>query len=285
MSEAVLTAVPEVIAPEGAVETIVDWRQSLPESVQGWEETKNAQSAEAFYDNIGDMRSMIGRSLQIPGPDASVEVQQAYLQKVIDKSPQVMMRPDSENMDEFYNAMGRPEDSGAYQAPASTDELPVNEQSLDMFRQIAYDAGLSQSQFEQMSLGMSQATLNGQNASLEARNGELTSLKGEWGMAYDQNIAIAEKIKQDYFPHIEFAAGELDPATLKSLHSLGKAMLGEGMQVVPEQGASGIMTPAEAQHTINEIMGNKDHAYWSPSHPGHKAAIDRVLKLHKFKGA
>ena len=261
---------------------ITDWRESLPESVQQWEETKNAADINAFFNNMNDMRSMIGRSLQIPGPDASVEKRQEYLQKLLDKSPEVMLKPDPDKMGDFFDSMGRPKDFDAYKVPDSTDDLPINGDSVAMFKQMAYEAGLTQSQFEKITLGMSKKTLENANIAQSERQTGQSELKTEWGAAYNQNLAIAEKIKNEHFQHLDFPIGELDSGTIKSLHSLGKAMIGEGMEITNTDGSDAIMTPAEAKTKIDEILTNKDHAYWQRQHPGHKAAIERVIDLHKL---
>ena len=266
------------------VTVVTDWRDSLPQDVQQWEETKNAVDMEAFFSNMGDMRSMIGRSIQVPGPDASAERRQEYLQKLLDKSPEVMLKPDPDKMGDFFDSMGRPKDSATYVPPESTDDLPVNADSVDMFRKMAYEAGLTQSQFEQIALGMSKKTLENSNIANSERQTEQGTLRSEWGMAYDQNMAIAEKIKGEHFPHLNFPIGELDSATVKALHSIGKSMIGEGMEIVTTDGAASIMTPSEAQSKIDEILTNKEHAYWQRHHPGHKAAVERVIELHTLTG-
>lgn len=266
----------------GSVETITDWRTALPEQVQQWDEVKNATDADAFYSNMGDMRSMIGRSLQIPSTDAGAEAQQAYLQKVLEKTPDVIKRPDAENMGEFYDSMGRPEGADKYTSPESTEALPINGDAVDQFREVAYAAGLTQAQFDAVTAGMSQNAMNQNNTASEARNGEMTGLKGEWGMAFDQNIAIANKIKNEHFPHIGVDVSQLDAATIKSLHSLGKAMIGEGANVTADDGADAVMTPAEADHLANEIQSDKKGPYWNQSHPNHKSMVAKVIALRNM---
>ena len=271
-------------APNSTVQHIADdWRLSLPENMQQWDEVKNASDADTFYKQVGDMRSMIGRSLQVPGPDASTEVRENYLKKVLEKTPEVILRPDDDRMDEFYNSLGRPESADKYGIPELPEGVDIDQDSVALFRGIAHDAGLSQKQFEQVVSRMSEGSAQGRQAQVQQRDSELQGLKGEWGLAFEQNIAMAEKVRQEFFPHIDIPVVQLDVNSIKSMHTLAKSMLGEGANFTLAQGASDVMTPSEADQQINEILGNREHAYWDQTHPGHKAAVDKVLKLHEYK--
>jgi len=280
MNDIVADPAEPVIDPAVVIE---DWRTNLPDDVQTWEEVKNSEDPGAFYKQMGDMRSMIGRSVQIPGPEASTEARQAYLQKVMEKTPEIMLRPNGENMAEMYVALGRPETADKYTAPESTEEIPVDAASVNVFSSLALEAGLNQAQFDIIVNGMSKNQATAMSEALSQRGEGLQALRGEWGLAFDQRQATAQKFANDFFPHIG-EISKLGAVEITALYNAGKAMSGEGAPITDEPGdAVSAMTPQEAQSTINEIMANKDHAYWNPRHPGHKAAIDKVVKLHEFK--
>jgi hypothetical protein len=268
-------------APEPPVADTT-WYKSLPEDIQTWDEVKNSPSPEAFYKQVSDMRSMIGRSLQIPGPDASQEAREKYLNKVLERTPEIMLRPGSENMDDFYASLGRPEAPDKYTLSEDITQGNYDEDSVNAFRPVAHEAGLNQKQFEAIVAKMSANTAHRQEQAMQAHQEQLQALKGEWGLAFDQNLKIADKVRQEFFPQLNLPIDKMDAHSIKSLQMLGKALGGEKINLTQDQGEGSAITPAEAKEKIDEIMENKEHAYWNAQHPGHKAAVQKVVDLHKF---
>ena len=264
-------------------EVITNWYDLLPEDVRTWDEVKNSPDSDTFFKQMGDMRSMIGRSVQVPGPDASAEARQKYLEKVLEKTPEVMVRPSDDNMDEVYNSLGRPETHEKYEVPPMGDEVYIDNDSVNAFRPIAHKAGLSQKQFAEIVQEMTNNTNERSSQAMQEHQETMKELQKEWGAAYDQNLRIADKFRQDHFNHIQVPISEMGAADIRSMFTAGKAMLGEGVELTQEGGAQAIMTPAEAEHTINEIMSNREHAYWNQNHPNHKAAVQRIIELQKLK--
>ena len=259
-----------------------NWYSGLPQEVQAWSEVQNAPDQDTFFKQMSDMRSMIGRSVQVPGPDASAEARQAYVQKMLEKTPEVMLKPDAENMNDFYNALGRPEAPDKYTAPEFGEDVYVDQSSVESFRKVAHDAGLSQKQFEHIVNQMTNGQTQAMQQQLQERNEQLQGLRGEWGMAFDQNLQVAEKVRQEFFPHLDVHVDKLDAPTIKALQNLGKALGGEGTPLTQETGASSVMTPAEAMQIMQEIMNNPDHPKHNPSMPGHKEAMARFLDLQDY---
>jgi hypothetical protein len=66
-------------------------------------------------------------------------------------------------------------------------------------------------------------------------------------------------------------------------YGLSSSLRGEGSGASGDpSGGSAKLTPGEAKMRISEIMNNREHPYWVTSDPGHKAAIERMLELHKL---
>jgi len=266
---------------ENEVEVIGNWFDGLPDTVQAWDEVKTAKDADGFWDQMSNQRSLIGRSIQVPGEDASVESRQAYVQKMLGKTPEVMMRPNDEAMDEFYNSMGRPESADKY-TPPELEGVEFDPASLAAFAPLAHKAGLTNKQFQQMTTAMQQNQTQNQQQFETERGEGLQALKGEWGMAFDSRVAAAQDYVNKMLPSIGDIS-KLPASSVNELFEASKSIGAEGAQMTQESGASAVMTPAEAEQTINEILSNQEHAYWNPAHPGHKAAKDRVIKLHEYK--
>lgn len=266
-------------APE-APEVIENWYKGLPNDIQGWEEVKNSPNPEAFYKQVADMRSMIGRSLQVPGPDASKEAREKYLNKILEKTPEIMLRPGAENMDDFYKSLGRPESPDKYNLNPDLDGLDPD--TIAAFRPVAHEAGLNQKQFEAIVEKMSANSGQRMEQAMQNHQAQMQALRGEWGLAFDQNMKVADKVKQEFFPHLDLPIDKMDAHSVRSLQMLGKALGGEKINLTQDAGDSSAITPAEAKEKINEILENREHAYWNSQHPGHKAAVQKVVELHKF---
>jgi len=276
-------AVAEVPASPAEPSQAGNWYDGLPETVRAWDEVKNASDADGFYKQMGDMRSMIGRSVQVPGEDASTEARTKFVEKMLGKTPEVMLKPTDENMDTFYNSLGRPAESSEYKLPTMENDALMDEASVDAFRPAAHALGLTQKQFEGIVAKMTENSVS-RNEQVQADHKEgMTALNGEWGLATEQNMKMADMVRAKFFPHMTLPIAQMDVNSIKSLHALGQALGTESPHMTQESGVNVAMTPAEAEATINEIMSNQEHAYWNQAHPGHKAAKERVIKLHEYK--
>jgi hypothetical protein len=260
-----------------------DWRTSLPETVQQWDEVKQAETPDVFFDQMSNMRSLIGRSLQVPGEDASSESRTKFVQKVLAKAPELILKPNEDNMADFYNSLGRPEAADKY-LPPELEGVYFDKNSLEAFAPIAYDSGLSNKQFQQIVGAMQKNQIQAQQQFESERGEGMQGLKGEWGMAFDNHLAAAQEYVNKLLPSIG-DVNNLPASAIKELYDASRSIGAEGAQLTQESGASAVMTPAEAQEKIDEILGNQEHAYWHPSNPAHKAAVDKVIKLHEFKAS
>ena len=258
-----------------------DWRESLPESIRNWDEVKNAEQPEQFWQQVENMRSRLGRSITIPGPDAGEEQRKEFLEKLRNHVPELMPTPkEPEDFESVLRMMGYPESPDKYQFPElqPPEGIQLNEEKLNSFRQLAYEAGLTQRQFEklvQLYLDQEFQTLE---QHLQQHQTQLANLKNKWGAAFDQRVQQAMAIKEQYFSHLP---NELDAATIESFYNLAEALGQEGaLQAPPDKQT---LTPEEAALQLSEIYNNPQHPYWNPQDPGHEAAKSRVKKLIAMK--
>lgn len=257
-----------------------DWRSSLPESVQAWEETKTSADADSFFSQMGEMRSMIGRSLQVPSEDAGTEARNKYLQQVLAKTPEVIVKPNGENMDDFYNSMGRPEAPDKYTLP-EVEGVEFDPNLANAFAPIAHETGLSNKQYQAAIAKMQQAQQQSMEATMAEKNEGIQALKGEWGMAFEQHMNAAQNYVSKVLPSIGDVS-QLPASSIKELFEASKTIGSEGTPLTQESGAELAMTPAEATERVSEIMTNPDHPANNPGHPGYKAATQKLLDLADY---
>jgi len=264
----------------------------FPEDVQGWDEVKNSETPEAFWQQMGSHRQHIGQSIRIPGPDAGKEDWDAFNAKMTDKVPTLMQTPDLENaesLNALYARMGKPESADKYSIPEIKDAEGKAIEGLDHtategFRELALANGLTQTQFSGIVEKMTAkniADATAANAALATEQAAITAL---WGTAEDKNYTILQNFAKTTDAPPEVVAAIADKRMNKStaewmLKAANASFSSKGGAASDESGVTGVMTPAEATERHAEIMNNKAHPYWNKLDPGHKAALARVRDL------
>lgn len=261
------------------------WEEYLPEPIREWDEVKNSDSPEKFWDQITNMRSHLGMSIRIPSENASPEDVQAFHEKLTSKVPGLMPTPDindKNSLDALYNLTGRPKTAEEYKVP---DEIPVTEQ-MKAFMSAAHELGLSQAQFEGVVGQADSANKAAMDAIIASRNEDNSALKTEWGEAYTERMSLARSIAaKTGAPKALLEAaekGELDSGTAKWLYNLSQAVTPEGNNLNTDKSENPKMTPEEAQMQISEVLNNPKHPYWNSNDPGHEAALKAYDKLYEY---
>ena len=271
-----------------AAAAATNWRDSLPDDLKASPALANFEDVGQMAKSFVDMKSYQGNSIHIPGEDAGDEQRQQFVDKLMEKAPNVMLKPDFENQEqsrEFYRTMGMPEKADQYEAP-QIENMPEgakqNEERLNFFREVAHEAGLNKGQFAKIMSKVTEADLANAQAAADAQKAGMEGLKKEWGMAtqerIDAAISIAERTKAPDHLIEAMKNNAASAEVVKWMHGLSESLGSEGANFVTnEPGGDSKMTPGEAQEKIDEIYANKEH----PFHRGDKAAIDKMLKLVK----
>jgi hypothetical protein len=267
----------------------VAWKESLPNEIKDWDEVKNAKDSDSFWTQMSNMRSMMGQSIRIPTEDAGADVLKEFDDRLMTKVPSLMRKPDFEDdevMASFYQQMGRPEDKEKYVAPelSAPEGIVLNESLAGDFKDIAFNHGLSQKQYEGVVKDYTASSVDVAQSQLEAHQQGMSELNKEWGAAFDQNIDRAEAIRSKYFGDVVEDINLAGAPIVKAFNSIAERFGKEGSDNLIQEAIprSNILAPAEAKERLNEILGNKDHAYWSAQDPAHKDAVDKVVSLTKL---
>jgi hypothetical protein len=268
------------------------WSDSLPEDVRSWDEVTNSDSPEKFWQQMSSHRQHLGQSIRIPGADAGKEDWTAFNAKLTEKVPTLMQTPDPENEEStnaLYTKMGKPAAATDYKTPEFKDAEGKVIDGLDAaqteaFKAIAHKNGLSQKQFEKIVTETTQQNIAAAQKQAEQLAGYQAEITAEWGAAEDKNYTILKTFaKKTDAPEAIVKALEnktLDAGVAKWMLTAANASFGEGQRAAGDEGGGGgVMTPGEAKERQNEIMNNREHAYWKKMDPGHKAAVARVREL------
>lgn len=271
-------ATPEVVVNN-------DWKSQLPDYAKNWQEVQNANTFDDFMGWVDAARSYQGRSVALPGEDASPEQRAEVAAKLMQKMPDLVMKPrNDEERSAFYDALGRPSEAAQYQVEVEGAEQFADR--INAVKEAAYQAGLSQEQFNALfgqMIGQEKAQMEQMQAARETSIGEL---KAEWGAAFDRKVEDVHK----FLEHMGAPKTILDAAKggrfgaedYKWFADLADRTVGEGNPQAGHGSHRSELTPAEVHAKMAEIRGNQTHPFNNPSAPGHQEAVQQMLQLARM---
>jgi hypothetical protein len=192
-----------------------------------------------------------------------------------------------EEWDNFYSKMGRPAlDKYEIKTPEGSE---VDKDFLSQFKETAYKQGLLPKQAEEL--------FNWYNTTLSSKHEEMVgaqtqkiesehfALKKEWGMGFDKEIDLAKRALRQFASEDEiklFKEAGLtgDVRFIKLMNKIGKGLKEDSFS--HESAGNFGITKQEAQNKINSMYADSKGAYMNKAHPGHKGALDEMLKLNEI---
>jgi hypothetical protein len=223
-------------------------------------------------------KSLVGSSIRVPGPDAGEEDTQAFYQKILDKDLNLMLKPDfsePEQAKDFYNLYGKPGDAAQYKMPEGHTLAPDVESEL---REMSFSAHMNQEQFQNLVTGM-----DGRNQQLQENtkgqyDESMESLRGKWGMAFEDRSTAAKEINKEYYPDRLF--DNLTASEREALYAISESLTGKGAQVAGQgDGQVAAVTPTEAREQAEEIMRRVHDPKSDLDHSAKMALINKRIKL------
>ncbi len=281
-------AAPDVLDPtkDVNINAPTDWRAGIADDdLRSNAALANFKEIDSLAKSYVELKSYQGNSLHIPGEDTNEEQRAEFANKLVDKVPGVMLRPDMENPEqskEFYLSAGMPKESTGYEAPEVEvpEGVTVDKDRGEFFKEVAHEAGLTKAQYKKVMEAVTKADIESAVSTNDSHNEAVAALNKEWGSATDERrqaaLNIAEKTGAPEYLIEGLKTGNIPPEMVKWAYSLSVAIGGEGTNLISnQQSKSGRLTPDEAQEKINEIYANKDH----PFHHGDTKAMERMVKL------
>lgn len=264
-----------------------NWRDVLPEDMRGNGVLETVKNINTLAKMAVDGRALANTAIRIPSEDASADDQKAFKDDLMKKVPDLMFKPNLESQDSINDVMktlGMPTEAEGYTLPEMPDTIKDSIKGLTVK---AHEAGMTNKQFS----AITGAILDDYKHNSDEAYGQLEvqkqELQKEWGAAYKQKVeTISHFAKQTGFSDDFIAAiddGQIDMANMKAFDNVVQGFEGEAIEIGRQPtNPNAIMTPAEADSRLDELMGNKDHAYWHPENPGHAAAKEKVIELGKL---
>jgi len=268
-------------------ESTTNWRDALPDDIKESGALQDIKDINTLAKSYVDAQSFIGRSIRIPGDDASDDVKNDFREKLT-KVPGVGYIPTSESSEEewgqFYGTLGRPDTADDYKMPQRDDlagDPDVDKRLLGEMHKL----GLTNNQATGLMGYLNDGQANMQANIAANMESASNTLKEEWGQAYDRKLQEARNALQAYaepeFVEMLNSTGLGDsPHMIKAFAKIGEN-LSEDVAKNLGEGAQGGMTPAEAIQQIADIRGNSNHPFNDPSNPSHNHEAERMAQLYQ----
>lgn len=245
---------------------------SLSEGVRGdpsmmkFEKTSNEDIAKSYINLQGKISA---KGLLIPGKDASNDEKNA-----------------------FYKELGRPDTADSYQIALPQDlhkSLQSDAASQKVFKDQCHKVGLNSGQVQDLHTWyiteLSNVLKQQDDADTKTLQDAETALRGKWGTTYDAKLALGVRVLQKFTGDKAQALMDKgimnDPTVIEMLSNIGDKLsedtLGPG-----GKGQFGGLTPAAAQAKIDQIRGDKNHAYHDSNNPLHKEAVQEMTSLYQI---
>jgi len=245
-----------------------DWKQGIDESL------RNHPSLEKFKDIKDVVKSYV------------------EIQKLVgmDKLPlpKDLSKATPEEWATIFSRLGRPEKADGYKLPELQRPEGYPEPDLEETKALlneSHKLGL----LPQQLAGLYEFFMKGEFAkfnkftqdSEKERFDAETSLRREWGKAYEEKVSKAKALLVQYGGEeikdfIEDWGNE--PAFIKFLANIASKMSEDALGGKP---VGIIKTPEEAKVEIAKIMGDSKHPYFDAQHPEHELAVKKMEDLHK----
>ncbi len=252
---------------EGGGDATVLWTEGLEETALGYVENKGWKGAGDMLKSYQSLEGMQGvppeQLLRLPSPD------------------------DADGWTEAFGRLGRPEDAAGYEFP----DFEVAEGAPDIaddFRSAAFEQGLSQKHargvVDWFTTRMDAVREEQTEAAQLQSAADMTSLKAEWGQAYDENIQAGKLFAQRFgflengvLDKLENAMGTA--GMLKFAAQIGRGL---GEHTAPDdESASGAFgaTPGSAKDKILQLRG--DVEFMKRYTEGDKHALKIMTELNQ----
>ena len=249
-----------------------DWRSAIPEDLQNDPTLADIQDVGSLAKGYVHAQRMIGSDkVSLPGQNAT-----------------------QEELDMFYNKLGRPETSEGYEMPKENmpENAPINDEQAKMFFEEAHRIGLNKQQAAALLRWQAERNVSDmedyqKQAEQRMQDAEM-QMRKEFGSAYEQNIQMArdaaEKFGGENFINMlnESGMGN-DPNLIKTFANIAKSIAND--EIIGGGGRQGfLMSPSEALQAIADKKRDPNfmEAYQNKENPTHEQAVKEMGKLYGF---
>jgi hypothetical protein len=260
-----------VTPPSGTSGTPSDWTTGLNEDLKGYVQNKGFKDVSAVLESYKHSESLIGK-LTGSSKERLIGLPE---------------KDDDPKWGEIYDKMGRPAKPSEYQMDAPKEG---NKEFTDWAKNTFHELGLTRKQAETLYAKYGEFA-QGTVAKTQEQQAEVTkeaerSLKKEWGMAYEQNVALTDRainklgLEEKTLLSLRQVMGPAD--AMKFVHGLAVKLGGEAEFVSGDTrntNFGNVLTPEAAQNRISMLRSDPDFVRrYSAGEGKAKSEMDNLFK-------
>jgi hypothetical protein len=244
-----------------------EWKTALEESIVNHPSMTNIPDVPTLAKNYVNQQELIGR-----------------------KGIILPKENDDNDLNRFYNQLGRPEDPTKY----DTNNIVLPEdmksylkpESIESFKTLAHKYGLTQKQFEGIAKEKTAMEINSVKSIFaeaeKIKTEGINQLMNEWGSNYNSKVTQAKDamIASGIDPQ-EAEKMISDPKLIKSFSKIGELIGGDSLRGAnsgPKQ-----MSIDDIKTEISSMIDDKESPLHDGGHRDHKAYLSRLHELYKMK--
>lgn len=244
------------------------WRDSLPDDLKGHSALEGINDIPGLAKQYVHAQSMIGGDRVVkPGENATPE-----------------------QMNEYYNALGRPVEANGYELKTPEG---IDAKLGEDFAALAHKHGLSKTQaiglFEDYTNGLQEGQVAHQATIAEKQEAGLAKMKEMWGAEADENLAIAKRALKiygdedgEFLNFLNESDLGNDPRMLQMFHKIG---LQSAEDVAKSSGALSMGTKSAEDASAEISRMNMDPEVLAvmadSKHPQHSFMEAKLAKLYE----
>jgi hypothetical protein len=169
--------------------------------------------------------------------------------------------------------------------------VSVDKEFAEEFKKNAYKMGVLPKQAQALADWFSDVNLQAETKIASERKAqvekEISSLKTEWGAAFDQNLSRAQQVLSKFADdetkaYLDKSGLGNDTKLIKFLANMGEKLYAEGRIVGADN--QDVVTPNVAKQKLDAIYKDMNHPYFSRTHARHNEAVKEVQELIKMAG-
>lgn len=218
------------------------------------------------------------------------EILKSYVnaQKMIGKEKVVLPGKNAteDDWNNFYNRVGRPE-LEKYEVKLKEGQ-EVDETFLKKYKEVAHKSGLLPKQAEGLFHWYHDEVEGAQRKVLEEHKqkaeNEMFALKKDWGAGFEKEVDLAKRALRQFASQEEIDALKESGLTsnvkfVRLLNKIGKGLKEDSFS--HESAGTFGVTKEEATNKISAMYADRNGPYMNKQHPGHRAALQEMLKLNE----
>ncbi len=259
-----------------------NWLDSLPDEIKANPTLSKFKTPDDLASSYVELERKIGRSLTIPGDDATDDAWERYYAKA-QESGHLALHPDHADDDHssaFWKSVGVPEDVDGYKLPEDFKELP--DDYVSNMRKVAKEAGWTNKQFQATLQEFGKEYGEQQEALDQSIEEDKAVIAGKWGMAEEQKKSAVNALISKYADP-DHPLSELNSAAYLLLDNIVQAFSGKGPQGHAQPSAGGdTYTPGELKEMIADITTKQIEETHTIGREKYKALMAKKHRLQEM---